>query len=92
MDILKLGYKAEKTISGLVGTKPKRHGNTYWTTQIARVAVSGYQTQTFTNNTELPRLSYLNRAGSGYGDGSVAYPGKDLVRVEAAVSPNRQYF
>ena len=75
-----------------VGTKPKRHGNTYWTTQIARVAVSGYQTQTFTNNTELPRLSYLNRAGSGYGDGSVAYPGKDLVRVEAAVSPNRQYF
>ncbi len=73
-----------------VGTKPKRHGNTYWTTQIARVAVSGYQTQTFTNNTDLPRLSYLNRAGSGYG--SVAYHGKDLVRVEAAVSPNGQYF
>ena len=75
-----------------VGTKPKRHGNTYWTTQIARVTVLGYQTQVFTNNTELPRLSYLNRAGAGYGDGSTVYPGKDLVRVEATVSPNGHYF
>lgn len=71
-----------------VGTKPKRQGNTYWTTQIARVTVPGYQTQVFANNTDLPRLSYLNRAGAGYGDGGTVYPGKDLVRVEATVSPN----
>lgn len=75
-----------------VGTKPKRHGNTYWTTQIARVTVPGYQTQVFANNTDLPRLSYLNRAGAGYGDGGTVYPGKDLVRVEATVSPNGHYF
>lgn len=74
-----------------IGTKPKQHGSTLWDTQIARVNLADAPLQ-FDSNTQMPRLSYLNRAGSGYGDGSVAYPGKDLERLEAAVSPDYNKF
>ncbi|RMC26038.1 MULTISPECIES: helveticin J family class III bacteriocin [unclassified Lactobacillus] len=69
-----------------VGTKPKNSPGTdkYWASQIARVK---FANQVYSKNTELPRLSALNRAGSGYDDGSVVYPGTDLVRSEGAVSP-----
>lgn len=72
-----------------VGTKPKisSGSTTPWTTQIARIHVPTY-TQ-FKSNTDLPRLSYLNRAGSQQG---MSYPGEDLERVEAAVSPDYEYF
>lgn len=59
-----------------------------WTTQIARVHISS-STSRYTSNTQLPRLSYLNRAGSQQG---INYAGADLKRVEAAVSPDYQYF
>lgn len=71
----------------LVGTKPKPHGSIAWTTQIARVRLDG-SGQQYSSNTQLPRLSYLNRAGSGFGDNSTVYPGAELERVEAAVSPD----
>lgn len=74
-----------------VGTKPKRTGSIAWTTQIARVNLKAEQHE-FNSNTQLPRLAYLNRAGSGLENNKMAYPGKDLVRVEAAVSPDRQHF
>lgn len=79
-------YSGEKG-RWLVGTKPKKKGNSlYWTTQIARVNLDDGP-QTILNNTDMPRLSFLNRAGSGYDD-SVVYPGSEFKRVEAAVSPD----
>lgn len=69
-----------------VGTKPKKNGH-YWDTQIARVSLPASGTATYTSNTQMPRLSYLNRAGSGFDD-SVVYPGKEMQRSEAAVSPD----
>lgn len=72
-----------------IGTKPKKHGHILWDTQIARVNINGGSVQ-YDSNTELPRLSYLNRAGSGFGDGSVAYPGKELERLEAGISPDNK--
>lgn len=75
-----------------VGVKPKKHGSIYWDTQIARVKLPMSGTATYDNNTEMTRLSYLNRAGSGFGDNSVAYPGKDLERLEATVSPDNTKF
>lgn len=71
----------------LVGTKPK-WGRHWWTTQIARLDFSQGKIAA-QSNTEFPRLSFLNRAGAGYDD-RVVYPGKNLQRVEAAVSPNRR--
>ncbi|QNQ80311.1 class III bacteriocin [Lactobacillus sp. PV034] len=68
-----------------VGVKPKKTGHIFWSTQIARVALNEAGSITYNENTQLPRLSYLNRAG-------IKYPGKNLVRVEAAISPNYQYF
>ena len=87
------GHTQTWTYSGesdrwFVGTKPKKHGSTLWDTQIARVVLPESGTLQYDSNTEMPRLSYLNRAGYGYGDNSVAYPGKDLERLEAAVSPD----
>lgn len=67
------------------GVKPKKTGRIFWSTQIARVALNEAGGLTYNKNTQLPRLSYLNRAGK-------KYPGKDLVRVEATISPNYQYF
>lgn len=75
---------ANRTNEWFVGTKPKNK----WTTQIARVHISS-STSRYTSNTQLPRLSYLNRAGSQQG---INYAGADLKRVEAAVSPDYQYF
>lgn len=71
-----------------IGTKPKRHGHTLWDTQIARLDLSR-ETVTRNSNTDLPRLAYLNRAGKNFGDGAVAYAGKNLYRLEAAVSPDK---
>ncbi|GBG05488.1 class III bacteriocin [Lactobacillus rodentium] len=68
-----------------VGVKPKKFGHTLWATQIARVNLGEAGEQIFNSNTQLPRLSYLNRAGK-------RYPGKNLVRVEAAISPDFQTF
>lgn len=75
-----------------VGTKPKKHGQMYWDSQIARVHVANRETQTYNSNTQLSRLSYVNRAGYGYGDNSVPYPGKELERLEATVSPDLTKF
>lgn len=80
-------YSGEKD-RWLVGTKPKKKGNSlYWTTQIARVNLANGH-QTINSNTDMPRLSYLNRAGSGYNNDATVYPGSNLERVEAAVSPD----
>ena len=68
-----------------VGTKPKKYGNIFWDTQIARVKLAEGGEEIFSSNTQLPRLSYLNRAG-------IRYPGKNLVRVEATISPDFQTF
>lgn len=75
-----------------VGVKPKKHGSIYWDSQIARVQVPESGTATYDSNTEMTRLSYLNRAGINFGDGSVAYAGKDLERLEAAVTPDLTKF
>lgn len=75
---------ADRTNEWFVGTKPKGD----WTTQIARVHISS-STSEYRSNTALPRLSYLNRAGYQQG---INYAGADLKRVEAAVSPDYQYF
>lgn len=73
----------------LVGTKPQYNGH-YWDIQIARVKFPMFGTKKYTSNTQIPRLSHLNQAGSGYGDDTVAYNGKYLKRVEATVSPDYQ--
>lgn len=75
-----------------VGVKPKKYGSHYWDTQIARVKVEPNIHNRFHNNTEMTRLSFLNRAGYGYRNNEVVYPGKNLVRLEAAVSPDKHRF
>lgn len=69
-----------------VGTKPMPNQDN-WTKQIARVHIPDGQKIYY--NTNLQRLSYLNRAGESYG---IGYSGDDMARVEAAVSPDYQYF
>lgn len=64
-----------------VGTKKMEVNG--WTKQIARVHIPAIDIK---SNTEVPRLSYLNCAGG------MSYPGDDMRRVEAAVSPNYKYF
>lgn len=73
-----------------IGTKPKKQiGSDFeWASQIARVK---FGNKTYSKNTQLPRLSALNRAGINYKDGTVAYPGVNLVRSEGAVSPGPEY-
>lgn len=67
-----------------VGAKPNS-GN--WTTQIARVKYPRLLSENYTSNTQLPRLSHLNRVTD------VPYDGHNhLHRVEASVSPNGKYF
>ncbi|WP_278966177.1 helveticin J family class III bacteriocin [Lactobacillus apis] len=73
---------ANKSGSWLVGTKKDVNG---WTKQIARVQFPKTGTVSHYYNTEMPRLSYLNRAGQEFG---IAYAGADMKRVEAAVSPS----
>lgn len=70
-----------------VGTKPSTTDKPYWDRQIARVHIPNYNK--IYNNTDLPRLSYLNRAGYQQG---INYAGADMLRAEAAVSPDYQYF
>lgn len=70
-----------------VGVKPKKYGSHYWDSQIARVHLTD-ESLHFHDNTEMTRLSYMNRAGYGWGNNEVPYPGKELERLEAAVSPN----
>lgn len=67
-----------------VGTKPNEDG---WDKQIARVHIP--ITSKMYNNTDLPRLSYLNRAGYQQG---INYAGSNMERVEAAVTPDYEYF
>ena len=43
-----------------VGTKPKRHGSTYWTTQIARVEVPGYAFFSYTCHIKIRTVYYKN--------------------------------
>ncbi|WP_297815614.1 class III bacteriocin [uncultured Lactobacillus sp.] len=74
-----------------IGTKPKKYGSIFWDTQIARVTIPQSGRATYDSNTQMVRLSYMNRAGSG-ANSNVPYPGKDLERLEAAISPNYQYF
>lgn len=67
-----------------VGVKPN---SSNWTTQIAKVRYPKLLAHNYTSNTQLPRLSHLNHATD------LAYDGHNhLHRVEAAVSPNGQYF
>lgn len=65
-----------------VGTK-KMEEQDNWTKQIARIHIPAGNVY---YNTDVPRLSYLNYAGGMY------YSGSEMARVEAAVSPNYQYF
>lgn len=74
-----------------VGTKPKKYGSIFWDTQIARVTIPQNGTARYQSNTQMPRLSYMNRAGYGANE-EVPYPGRDLKRLEAAVSPDYQLF
>lgn len=74
-----------------VGTKPKKSGSIFWDTQIARVTIPQNSNAQYQTNTQMVRLSYLNRAGYG-ADNSVVYPGKNLQRLEAAISPNYELF
>ncbi|WP_082836706.1 helveticin J family class III bacteriocin [Lactobacillus acetotolerans] len=76
-----------------VGTKLNNLNNyrnwSKWSKQIARVSIPQYGT--ISSNTEMPRLSNLNYAGSNY-DYNVSCTGNQLARVEAAVSPDYTYF
>lgn len=90
------GHTQTWTYSGekgrwFIGTKPKKHGSILWDTQIARVDLSNGPIQV-DSNTQLPRLSYMNRAGYGFGDNSVPIPGSQFERLEAAVSPDYKKF
>lgn len=64
-----------------IGTKPKSSKKPKWDTQIARVP---FHAAYYTHNTELPRISNLNAAGRNF---EINYPGDNLVRAEAAVTP-----
>lgn len=75
---------ANRSRSWFVGTKKGANG---WTKQIARVQFPSTGSVSHYSNTEMPRLSYLNRAGQEYG---IRYAGADMKRVEAAVSPSYQ--
>lgn len=74
---------ANRSNEWFVGTKYISASH-FWTKQIARVHIP--ITNKVTNNTDLPRLSYLNYAGG------MGYSGDDMQRVEAAVSSNYKYF
>ncbi len=74
-----------------IGTKPKRHGHILWDTQIARVDLDNAPLQ-YSSNTQMPRLSHMNRAGATYKDGSVQFPGNLYERMEIAVSPDYKKF
>ncbi len=70
-----------------VGTKPSTSDSPLWDRQIARVHIPNYDKIYY--NTNLPRLSYLNRGGYQQG---INYAGSNMLRAEAAVSPDYQYF
>lgn len=75
-----------------VGTKPNdlNMSSTWssWSKQIARVSL--WHAQKYRSNTSVqPRLANLNHAGSDFGVGCA---GDQFARVEAAVSPDGQYF
>ncbi|MDF7683837.1 helveticin J family class III bacteriocin [Lactobacillus sp. ESL0679] len=68
-----------------IGTKPQSDGSHNWDIQIARVKYPSSGTRQYTSNTQLTRLSHINRAGWDHNND---YDGDYLHRVEAAVSPN----
>lgn len=84
------GDKAHKNYNGewFIGTKSKIDTKTgiAFDTQIARV---GFGKHEYKHNTQLTRISNLNQAGNKFG---IAYSGDKLLRSEAAVSPNYEYF
>ncbi|BDR59969.1 helveticin J family class III bacteriocin [Lactobacillus xylocopicola] len=92
-------YAGQKN-SWFVGTKGKKstadNEKRFWASQIARVQIPDKTTHT--TNINLPRLSYLNRAGIGKkidASGNFTeetFTGKDLFRSEAAVSPDYTKF
>lgn len=71
-----------------VGTKPNSDN---WDTQIARVDIRSMG-RSFTSNTDMPRLAYLNRAGNLLKPDGSTYAGSDMKRSEAAVSPDYSKF
>ena len=87
---------ANQSGAWFIGTKGKKQSeDSYaWDTQIARVQIPA--SQSYSSNTSLPRLSYLNRAGIGKkidqnGNFRDTFTGNDLLRSEAAVSPGPNY-
>lgn len=83
---------ANKHDQWFVGTKPNdlNPSPTWstWSKQIARVSIP--HSGIVKSNTELqPRLSNLNHAGANFNIGCL---GNEFARVEAAVSPDREYF
>ncbi|WP_259337216.1 class III bacteriocin [Lactobacillus bombicola] len=68
-----------------IGTKPQSDGSHNWDIQIARVKYPSSGTRQYTSNTQLTRLSHINRAGWDHNND---YDGSLLKRVEAAVSPS----
>lgn len=70
-----------------VGVKPTKiqGSDIIWARQMARVDINT-QAGPHADNTDFPRLSYLNRAGAN------PYAGKVMTHAEAAVSPNYKKF
>lgn len=83
---------ANKFGQWFIGTKPNdlNYSKTWstWSTQIARVSIPHFGI--VRSNTKLqPRLSNLNHAGANF---NIGCSGNEFARVEAAVSPDREYF
>lgn len=72
-----------------IGTKPDTGTN--WDKQIARVDIHSIG-RSYSSNTQLPRLAYLNRAGDAVKPDGSSYAGSDLKRAEAALSPDYSKF
>lgn len=74
-------YQNNKYGAWFVGTKGQSDGNYDWDIQLARVTFP----TTASANTELTRLSHLNKVGSKQG---IDFDGTYLLRTEAAVTPD----
>lgn len=83
---------ANKLGQWFIGTKPNElnHSGVWstWSKQIARVNMNLFSQITQNTNMQ-PRLANLNHAGQTFGIGCL---GSEFARVEAAVSPDYQYF
>lgn len=83
---------ANKLGQWFIGTKPNElnHSRIWsaWSSQIARVNVGHFNRLTQKTKVQ-PRLTNLNHAGQTFGVGCLE---SEFARVEAAVSPDYQYF